>query len=364
MSDGVEIGSLVGTWVAAGVAVIALIGVLGPLLVWRTIRTERHKAIDKLTQRGGKTGGYVTTGVRIAPNIRLFRQFEAPYIQSPPALSTPKSEWKDEGPVLPSTSASWVQFGRLLENYHMRFPKTKIVLVQDGQTWLPVHRTWIIIIDLLGRYGIRKDKGKLITKPASGIRSTQARPGASVAFASTPASSNTWRARAPSIQHIGFTCLFGVTGWIYLRPGMGSGESHISSHSIAFFTSHSRGETGEIPSEELDIGQMFWLAVGCLPAPGSRVYSLDDVESIEIEGEGSGPIPMMRSASRFSNDAYTNGPDDGSAYPYTNRPLYPGQPGPMQHTPSANQYVVPNVTPAVSHDRQEARAFRLSIINH
>lgn len=40
-----DIAGVVGTWVAAGLAVIALFGVVGPILVLRASRTERHKAI-------------------------------------------------------------------------------------------------------------------------------------------------------------------------------------------------------------------------------------------------------------------------------------------------------------------------------
>jgi hypothetical protein len=57
MTQSTEIGSLVGTWVAAGVAIIALLGIVGPMLVWRASRSERNKAIDLLSDGGADTGG-------------------------------------------------------------------------------------------------------------------------------------------------------------------------------------------------------------------------------------------------------------------------------------------------------------------
>jgi hypothetical protein len=104
MSEGVEIGSLIGTWVAAGVAVIALVGILGPLLVWRTIRTERHKAIDKLSQGGAESGGYVSNGIRVTSTIRLLRHFEAPNLHAVPCLRKPKLDW-DRSTTLVTTNS-------------------------------------------------------------------------------------------------------------------------------------------------------------------------------------------------------------------------------------------------------------------
>jgi hypothetical protein len=112
MSDAVEVGSLAGTWVAAGVAIIALIGVLGPLLVWRAMRTERHQAIDRLSQGGADTAGYVSTGVRVTSTIRLFRHFNAPNLRSAPSLRASTLNWDDNTTLVDSNSASWVQLER------------------------------------------------------------------------------------------------------------------------------------------------------------------------------------------------------------------------------------------------------------
>jgi uncharacterized Tic20 family protein len=43
-----EVTSTIGTWIAAFLAVLALFGIIGPWLVWRTLRSERHVAISTI----------------------------------------------------------------------------------------------------------------------------------------------------------------------------------------------------------------------------------------------------------------------------------------------------------------------------
>ena len=40
-----DTASVIGTWVAAFVAILALVGIIGPILIWRASTTERHLAI-------------------------------------------------------------------------------------------------------------------------------------------------------------------------------------------------------------------------------------------------------------------------------------------------------------------------------
>ena len=41
-------------------------------------------------------------------------------------------------------------------------------LPDEGSSWLPVHRLWILTIGLLGRYGHRRDRGRLENAPDPG----------------------------------------------------------------------------------------------------------------------------------------------------------------------------------------------------
>src|SRR6186713_2381050 len=114
MDNQVDVVATVGTWVAAGVAIIALIGVAGPILVWRASRTERHRALDALSERGAKSFGYVSKGLRVTPSIRLFRRIKAPEIRQIPSFSVKRLTRKQDMPVIPDGTAGWVQFGVLL----------------------------------------------------------------------------------------------------------------------------------------------------------------------------------------------------------------------------------------------------------
>jgi hypothetical protein len=91
----------------------------------------------------------------------------------------------------------------------------------------------------------------------------------------------------------GYTSLFGVTGSIHIHARRTIIDSD-SPLAIALFKSHTRSEIGALPSDEAGISQMFWLSVGCISAPGSKIYSLDDVESIDVEEEASKPTGLHR----------------------------------------------------------------------
>jgi len=45
MVDNLDLAGVIGTWVAVGFAVVALVGIVGPILVWRKTTSERYKAI-------------------------------------------------------------------------------------------------------------------------------------------------------------------------------------------------------------------------------------------------------------------------------------------------------------------------------
>ena len=364
MSNAVEIGSLVGTWVAAGVAIVALIGILGPLLVWRTIRSERHKAIDKLSQRGAETAGYVSKGFQITSTIRLFRPFNAPDLQSAPSLDVPKVDWNNQIPLLTSNSASWIKFGRLLECYGFKYSKTNLLEVRGGQVWLPVHRIWIIIIGVVGRYGKRKDNGKLVTRSTGGIASTQARPGGHVKFVSTPIQGRGSRiGRTDTTNSDAFEShyhpLHGVTGTFQLRAPRSITDSYGSSWREVIFNSHTRSEMGSLPNDLIGIAELFWLAVGCLPASGPKVYSLDDVVLIRQEAPEHSEMPQYTSASPWVPD---NEDEQSSEDEFDMRPRH----RPHRHFPhhhSDSQYVVLATTTNIDFPYKDARAFQFNTTN-
>ncbi|KAF2115757.1 hypothetical protein BDV96DRAFT_659036 [Lophiotrema nucula] len=378
MTQSTDVGSLVGTWVAAGVAIIALLGVVGPILVWRASRTDRNKAIDLLSDEGADSGGFVTQGIRVTSKIRLFRRFEAPELRASPSLRTPTLLLDDQVPTVSTNSASWVQFGRLLQAYHINFAKTGLLVIQDGQTWLPIHRSWILIVGIMGRFGKRKDSGKIVIRSTSGVASTQAKPGDFVAPSGrssqglprglrrvprnyTPdwrMSNPGWTSAAYSTSGTKYKTLHGITGVIHFGTEMpGAAQSEKDTKRL-YFTSHTSQEIGEVTKEPMDIGHMFWLAVGCLPAPGSKVFSLDDVHSIAVQEEPQALPPTPSPVSpgvRFSGIQDDDSDWEGGM----------GNPAmPEWGIISPNTYVVPTSSPtATLSGYYESRAFQFSPIN-
>lgn len=106
-----DVAGVIGTWVGAGIGIVALIGIIGPLLVWRATRTERFKAIAAV---GEDSHGFISHGIPIWPNIRIFRRVRVPMLKREPDFSSKKFAW-DLGELPEKGSASsWVELGALL----------------------------------------------------------------------------------------------------------------------------------------------------------------------------------------------------------------------------------------------------------
>ena len=73
------IAGTVGTWVAVAIGLIALIGIVGPLLILLGSRTEKHRILSAI---GNDTNGYISSGVHLGPNIYLGRRIRAPRLKN------------------------------------------------------------------------------------------------------------------------------------------------------------------------------------------------------------------------------------------------------------------------------------------
>ena len=112
-----DLAGVIGTWVAAGLAVIALVGVVGPVLVWKASQSNRNLGLDRLDEGLATSGGYISKGVQFWSGKRLFRRIQAPILSSPPQLSGWKPSWKSGSPIPSRKSAMWVQLGAVLQAY-------------------------------------------------------------------------------------------------------------------------------------------------------------------------------------------------------------------------------------------------------
>ena len=76
-----DIASVIGTWIAAFVAILALVGVIGPVLIWRASRTERNLAISAIDD----DNTFRSRGIHAGPAIWLLQRMRAPILNTAPA---------------------------------------------------------------------------------------------------------------------------------------------------------------------------------------------------------------------------------------------------------------------------------------
>ncbi|KAF2677529.1 hypothetical protein K458DRAFT_158625 [Lentithecium fluviatile CBS 122367] len=59
------------------------------------------------------------------------------------------------------------RLGRLsktLDSLTILLPEGGDLVYKDGQTWLPVHKLWLLVFRLRGRYDVRRDRGQAIVQ--------------------------------------------------------------------------------------------------------------------------------------------------------------------------------------------------------
>lgn len=148
---GLDVASLAGTWVAAGLALVALVAVVGPILVWRASRTERHKAKARL---GGKSNGYLTRGVPVWPGIRLWQSLRTPNTKA--ARMFQDEEWAafDMTKIksLPESPVTWVQFGTCLQAYGVKLRYSSDAVLNGDGFALQIRPSYLFNFLVLGRY--------------------------------------------------------------------------------------------------------------------------------------------------------------------------------------------------------------------
>ncbi|KAF2645198.1 hypothetical protein P280DRAFT_531169 [Massarina eburnea CBS 473.64] len=151
MGETTDLVSTIGTWIAAALAIIALVGVIGPLLVWRASRTERHKAIAAI---GKKNNGYVSPGIPFWTGIRLHQTIRSPKLYENPTFT--ENEWKtfklSRMKSKPDSPATWVHLAACFEAHGVAMEYEDTVIVKRGRTMLPVPIEYIKMFCIIGRY--------------------------------------------------------------------------------------------------------------------------------------------------------------------------------------------------------------------
>jgi hypothetical protein len=278
MSSSTDIASAIGTWATVAVALVALGGIAGPILVWRASRTARNIAISALEAGTAENGGFVSKGIRFSPHIRLLRRVHAPALSNHPRFKECTIRWNGDA-ILPSRdSASWVQLGAALAAFGLKYSTGDVILVNDGRATLPVPKIWFLMFGLLGRFGKRADKGRWPRKALRALLSEPAPVGQAAGWAVSMAKgmNENWeddpgeRSVLPT-RYGTITKLWGLVGSLGFAP-----EANVE------FKIHEKPHVGVLSSEPLQPDGLFWLAVGCIPMRDGRVLSLENVQLLGI----------------------------------------------------------------------------------
>ncbi len=132
-----DLAGVIGTWMAAGIAIIALAGIIGPILIWRASRTERHQALAGVRN---SDCDFITKGLHVGPNIWLWQRIKAPLLDKAPTIidqsfvlnvATTKFDLSQE-------QAGWVNLGHLLQGYGVVYPQGDNLYIQHTRAYLPL----------------------------------------------------------------------------------------------------------------------------------------------------------------------------------------------------------------------------------
>ncbi|KAK0615381.1 hypothetical protein DIS24_g11869 [Lasiodiplodia hormozganensis] len=306
MSDRSNVATSVGIWVAVAVVAVAVVGVGGPLLVYKASKTERHQALNTVRD----SSGYISQGLRLSKSIRILRRVKAPILAYEPNFNKEKlpdpnaarrskasslrvrlqkavEVIKEEGPtdepvyqgdtplVLDVNSSalksrsptSWVRLGKLLEAYpQLPIERGDTLRIERNETFLPVHRLWILTFGLVGRYGSRSEDSIVMGSArlldvAPGIVTEGNHPGHQHTLGGPPIMQPASESREP---------LRGITGTIVPSRNRPVSTYTFIPHDIPYLES--------IKPDKLSLRSLFWLALGAIPFGEGRVYSIVDPE--------------------------------------------------------------------------------------
>jgi hypothetical protein len=244
MASGIDVASVIGTWLAAGLGLLALFGIIAPWILWRTLRSERHIALKTVDDRHGR---FLSRGLRIGWNTRILERVKAPGLTDAPNFPNGFVGLRLDHHLLedPPSKTGWVWFCLGLQAFSLPGADNTSgnLVIRDRETWLPVHRLWILAFGLLGRYGERGDKGRKITHTDSS-----------------------------RLDHMGTVdeplALYGNLGIMKRRNPPSVGDIP-----RVYLEPYNEEMRLNLRPDAFDVGTLFWLSLGCLPL-GDKVFNL------------------------------------------------------------------------------------------
>ncbi|RDW83788.1 uncharacterized protein DSM5745_04114 [Aspergillus mulundensis] len=256
MAETLDLLGVIGTWVAAFLAIIALAGIIPAYILYRTSQTEHYEAPSQIDDKNHE---YISKGYTLLPGRRFFRSIRVPDLTQPPRLARNANEPevtihrdcalldRDGSP----SATSWVNFISLLRAYGVS-PRAigGKLKISGTETLLPVHRSWVLLMGLIDRYCWRIDYGLFVDEPSN-----------------------------PAWAAFGNDSLNGLSGIIdRIHPGRDKICFHM--HDVT----HMRSMPAYIPSRDFPPRTLLFLYLGYLPAAdGSLLCSA--VESGSSEGD-------------------------------------------------------------------------------
>jgi hypothetical protein len=248
-----DLAGVIGTWIAVFLASVALLGIIGPVILLREIRSKYNRALNAVDDRQHR---YISRGVRISKRSRIFRQINAPALSNPPELSR-EVLFRNDDAMEPASNTGWIMFALTLKAYNIRFPTGDELILENDQIWLPVHRLWILGFGLLGRYGFRTDRG----------RELASRNMRRLDYVGLEDNENEYSRYDANKR------LHGATGSL----------KHVQNEEFdaLYFSPNSRELRGSLRPDNVSLSELFWLAVGCIPA-GNRVFDLSSYDEQRI----------------------------------------------------------------------------------
>jgi len=276
MADPTGLTTDIGAWLTVLLGLIALIGIIGPLLLLRQARSERSQALTLIDSRGG----YITKGLYFGKGIHLFRKFRVPQLQTPPDSSV--SFTLSDSTTGPS-STGWVNLAALMEPYPPNVKRGYNIFIHNKGAWLPCNRFWILGFGLRGRYAHRRDQGKAIVEEnASRLMIENEADDEDGGFGVVPSTER----------------LYGITGTLWWKRSLTASESPLDQ---VFFSAYWGPTRQSLDRDNVTTSTLFWLSIGCLPLNtrgGVRVY---DLSHFKASYNSQLPGPPKRTPARRSS---------------------------------------------------------------
>ncbi|KAF1956832.1 hypothetical protein CC80DRAFT_593522 [Byssothecium circinans] len=159
MADSLDLAGVIGTWVAAALAIIALAGILPIYLLYRKSKTDRYTALNSVHDPRN-----IYLRYRRWPGGRFFRSYRVPKLQDPPEWAEIRVERKFSKTEARSDTG-WLNFANVLCAYGVTTRSRGKLAFSKQQALLPVHRRWLLLLGIIDRYtsgAHRREKGLLV----------------------------------------------------------------------------------------------------------------------------------------------------------------------------------------------------------